>query len=359
MTEQDERSLAEFIKGSDGWLCSDGPLHHSIVSSRARIARNLGHIPFAPRARGEQLKTVLERVDEAVGSSSFFSDFQRLSISDTNSLHRLFLKESHLLSAEFEQGGEHRVIYISPDYRVSIMINEEDHLRMQCLDVGSQLRKVLAIIKEVEAELGRRIPFARHRRFGYLTACPTNVGTGLRLSVMMHLPGLVLVNRIEEILQGVAQYGLTVRGMYGEHSEHLGDYFQVSNEVTLGKSEEEIVEVLESVAKQVVDHEMKARDALFEQRPVVVKDLISRALSVLQHAFIMDSAEALSHLSKIRLGIDRGHFRPLGHAELSRLMVEVQPAHLQFTTGGQIPVEARDSRRAAMLQRRLGHISYN
>ncbi|HUT25038.1 MAG TPA: protein arginine kinase [Sumerlaeia bacterium] len=359
MSEQSDTSFTQFIRCSDRWLCNDGPLHHSVISSRARIARNLGHIPFAPRARSEQLRAVLERIDEAIGPSPFFADFQRLSISDINSLHRLFLKESHLLSAEFEQGGECRVIYISPDYRVSIMINEEDHLRMQCLDAGFQLRKVLAVIKEVEAELGRRIEFARHRKFGYVTACPTNVGTGLRLSVMMHLPGLVLVNRIEEILQGVAQYGLTVRGIYGEHSEHLGDFFQISNEVTLGKSEEEIVEVLESVAKQVVDHEMKARDALFEQRPVVVKDLISRALSVLQHAFIMDSAEALSHLSKIRLGIDRGHLRPLGHGELSRLMVEVQPAHLQFMAGGQIPVGTRDNRRAEMLQQRLSRISYN
>ena len=271
-----------------------------------------------------------------------FANFRRLNIKEINSLHRLYLKESHLISSELELGGDHRVIYVSPDYRISIMVNEEDHLRMQCLDTGLQLRKVLAIMDEVEMQLGKVLNFASHPRFGYLTACPTNVGTGLRLSVMLHLPGLVLINRVNEIIQSVSQYGLTARGIHGEGSEHLGDFYQISNEVTLGKSQTEICTTLEGVADQIVEHEMAARNALFEQQPLIARDLIGRAFAILQNASIINSSEALTHLSKIRLGIDQGYFHPLSHTDLSRLMIEVQPAHLQFRQGGQLPEEKRD-----------------
>jgi protein arginine kinase len=355
----DSISLSEFIKGSDQWLQSEGPKHHSIISSRARYARNLERIPFAPRARDEQLEMVVSLLDDAIQSNPYFAKFRRLKIKEINSLHRLYLKESHLISSELEQGGEGRVLYISPDYRISIMVNEEDHVRMQVLEAGFQLRKVFALLQEVESQLDQALNFARHPRFGYLTACPTNVGTGMRLSVMLHLPALVLIGKVEEIIQSVAQYGLTVRGIHGEGSEHLGDFYQISNEITLGKTETEILATLEAVADQIVEREMAARNALFEQQPVIARDLIGRAFAILQHASIIDSAEALTHLSKIRLGIDQGFFHPLTHTELSRLMMEVQPAHLQFRQGGQIPEEKRDNLRAQLLHQRLRNISYN
>lgn len=352
-------SEGDFIQSSDQWLRQEGPLQHSVVSSRARYARNLEHVPFAPRAHGEQLRAVVERVDEAMGASQLLSGFRRLAVGEVNSLHRLFLKESYLLSPELEQGGEHRVLYISPDYRISIMVNEEDHLRMQCLDTGSQLPKVLAILNEVEAELARLLTFAHSDRFGYLTACPTNVGTGLRLSVMVHLPGLVIINRVDEVLRTVLGEGLTVRGIHGENSEHLGDFYQVSNEVTLGCRREELLERLTRTAELLVQHEMKARDALFEQKPDVARDLLGRALGVLQNAWILNSGEALAHLSKMRLGIDRGYFRPMGHSDLSRLMLDVQPAHLQCRGGGAMPEEKRDSVRAEVIRQRLKNVSWN
>lgn len=352
-------SIFDFIKSSDRWLYHDGPLHHSIVSSRARYARNLAHLPFAPRAKPPELRAVLESVDAAIAASSYFQDFKRLTISEVHSLYRLYLKESHLLSAEFEHGGENRVLYISPDYRISIMVNEEDHIRIQCLDCGFQLSRVLALCDEVEAQLDAQLNFARSERFGVLTACPTNAGTGLRLSVMLHLPGLVIVNKIDEILDSIGRYGLTVRGIWGENSENLGDLFQVSNEVTMGKTPEEIRTVLESVAEQVVERELDARDALFDQKPLVVHDLIARALAVLQNAQILDSAEALAHLSKMRLGIDRGHIQALTHPDLSRLMVEVQPAHLQCKEGGQLSAERRDTLRARFLRDRMKDVRLN
>ncbi len=352
-------SITDFIKQSDRWLHNTGPSQHSVISSRARLARNLARVPFAPRARSEQLRAVLEQIDDAIAKCPSLSDFRRLTISDVNSLHRLYLKESHLLSAEFEQGGDYRVIYISPDYRISLMINEEDHLRMQCLDTGLQVGKVLAIINEVAEELDGHLNFARHRRFGYLTACPTNVGTGLRLSVMMHLPGLVLTSRHDEVMEDVAKYGLTVRGIYGENSDHLGDFFQISNEVSMGKTQEELLDVLNNMAQQVLEEELLSREALFDQKPLIVKDLIFRALAVLQNACIIDSVEALSHLSKIRLGIDQGMFRSLSHSDLSFLMTEIQPAHLQCSEGGQLPVEVRDSHRAMLLHRRLRSVACN
>ncbi len=353
-------SLEDFIKSCDRWAGGDGPKNNSIISSRARYARNLEHIPFAPRARTEQLRAVLERIDEAISKSPYFENFKRLTVSDINSLQRCYLKESHLISSELEQGGEHRVLYISPDYRISIMINEEDHLRMQCIDVGFQVPKVLAILDEVEAELGRLLNFAKHERFGYLTACPTNTGNGLRISVMLHMPGLVLINKIEEITKSIAQYGLTVRGIYGENSEHTGDFFQISNEVTLGQSGSQTRETLESVAEQLLEREIKARNALFEQKPLIVRDLVARALAILKNASIIDSTEAMTHLSKIRLGIDRGWFeKELMHSDLSRLMVLVQPAHLQCEDGNSIPPERRDNRRAEILQNHLRDISLN
>lgn len=351
--------LTDFIKASHQWLYREGPLAHSIVSSRARYARNLEHMPFAPRARKDQQRAVLSLIDEAIQASDYFRDYRRIPIAEVNSLYRYYLKESHLLSAEMENGGENCVVYVSPDYRIALMINEEDHLRIQCLEAGFQLSKVLDIADEIENELGARLKFAYTRRLGHLTACPTNVGTGLRLSVMLHLPGLVLIDKANEIMQSLGQYGLTVRGIYGENSENLGDFFQISNEVTLGKSARETLKILESVSHQVVSHESSARNAMFDQKPLVAKDLISRALAILQNAYIMDSTQALTHLSKIRLGIDRGHFHPLTHQDLSRLMVEVQPAHLQCMRGGPIPTEQRDNARAVFLQRRLKDLSYN
>jgi len=359
MDPQQQQPLADFIKASHQWLYREGPMAHSIVSSRARYARNLPHIPFAPRARKEQLRAIVALMDKAIGASDYFKDYRRLPIAEVNSLYRYYLKESHLLSSEMESGGEHCVVYVSPDYRICLMINEEDHLRIQVLEAGFQLPRVLAIADEVEAELARHVTFAYSDRYGYLTACPTNVGTGLRLSVMLHLPGLVLIDKAAEVAQSLNQYGLTARGIYGENSDNLGDFFQVSNEVTLGKNPQETLKILESVALQIINHESAARDAMFDQKPLVVKDLISRALALLQHAHIMDSTQALTHLSKIRLGIDRGYFRPLTHQDLSRLMIEVQPAHLQCMRGGPIPSEQRDNARALFLQRRLKDLSYN
>jgi protein arginine kinase len=355
-----EKVDAEFIKRSDEWLREEGPGRHAVISSRARYARNLGLVPFAPCASDDQLRQVAERIDEAVAAHPYFAGFRRIGIKETNSLHRRYLKESHLISAELEQGGEHRVVYISPDYHVCLMVNEEDHLRMQCLQTGFQLPKALAFMDEAEARLSESLPFARHPRFGYLTACPTNVGTGLRLSVMLHLPGLVLIRKIGEIVQSVGQYGLTVRGIHGEGSEHVGDFYQISNEVTLGKTQEEIRAILETVAEQIVQREVAARNALFEQQPVIARDLIGRAFAILRNASIIDSGEALTHLSKMRLGIDHGFFQPpLSHTELSRLMIEVQPAHLQFRQGGPLSEEKRDNLRAQLLRQRLQNISYN
>ena len=314
-------------------------------------------MPRAPRE--EQLGQVAATLDAAIQANPFFASFRRLDIKDTNSLHRVYLKESHIISSELEQGGDHRVIYVSPDYRISIMINEEDHLRMQCLEVGFQPRKALSIIEEVESQLGKVLNFASHHQFGFLTACPTNVGTGLRISVMLHLPGLVLINRIGEVVKGVAQHGLTVRGIHGEGSEHLGDIYQLSNEVTLGRTENEICLTLESVAEQIVEREVAARNALFEQQPVIARDLIGRAFAILRNAAVIDSAEAMTHLSKMRLGIDQGFFHPLTHTDLSRLMMEVQPAHLQLAEGRLIPEERRDNLRAQLLHQRLKNISYN
>ena len=342
------------LKKTDQWLARNGPRDHVVVSSRARYARNLSTYRFAPKAGSEELGAICRAIDEALKDDEIFRTYQRVAVTEMSNTERIYLKESHLISVEMEKGGEFRLLYLGPGYQNSIMVNEEDHLRVQSLVPGFQLLAALEELNHLDDQLSERLDFAYSGRWGYLTACPTNTGTALRVSVMLHLPGLVLTRQVEEILKSLQQCGLTVRGFYGEHSDFLGDFFQVSNEITLGKSEEELFHLLEKVVEQLIEKEEGARLRLFKDRKLYVEDMIWRAYALLSHARSMDSAEAVKLLSKLRLGVDRGWFGSLTHNQLTRLIVDIQPAHLQFHQELDASnARARDIARSSYLRNRL------
>jgi protein arginine kinase len=343
----------EFSIRTDDWLLEGGPHSNVVISSRSRLARNLPGFPFSPRANEDQLEGVAERIGKALASSEYFKDFTRFDVSRISGQDRRYLRESHLISTEFEKGQAHREVYLSPDGRTSIMVNEEDHLRVQTMLPGLQIAAVYARMEEIDRELESVLKFAYLPQFGYLAACPTNTGTGLRVSVMLHLVGLVLTNQIEEALGSLGNFGLVVRGAYGEHSANTGEIFQVSNEVTLGKTEEELVQVLEQVVGQIIERELQARQMFFEHAALKYEDTIHRALGLLRFARSIDSKEAVTLLSRVRLGLDGDFGVRLSHEELNRLLIEVQPAHLRRTTHTEGSIEQGDAARAAMLRSRF------
>ena len=348
------------LEKADEWLCAEGaPNAGVVVSSRARYARNLTDHPFAPRAKAAELAEISAKIERAVRASAKTADFIRLAISDLDPQERHYLVESHLISAEMEKGGEGRMAFFSPDIRLSVLVNEEDHLRLQRLEAGLRLHEVLEALNALDDLLRGGLEYAYHEQFGYLTACPTNVGTGLRVSVMLHLPALVMTNTVEEIIQYVPQFGFTVRGFYGENSEYLGDFFQISNEVTLGKTEDRICTELERVVLQIIEREESARTRLFEEKRIKVEDTLWRSFGALTNSRMVSSRDALQMLSHLRLGIEQGLFAGLTHAQLNRLMIDVQPAHLQFVEKAALGEEARDVARATFLRRRLTGLSRN
>jgi len=340
------------IRTSDTWLERSGPEEHVVVSSRARYARNLPGIPFPMRARPEELAAVTERVAAAVAAHPRFRDGFHFELPGLSASQRTYLKENLLISPEMEKGNEHRAIFLTPDIALAVMVNEEDHLRIYALDAGYRLTEVLNAVIGLESDLARSLPFAFSPKFGYLTACPTNTGTGLRASVMVHLPGMVASKQIAEFAKSLPQIGLTVRGFYGENSEHIGDFFQISNEITLGKSEEEIVQTVGHVVEQIIEREEHARRSLFEKSRAAAEDEVWRAYGILTHARSMSSDEAVRLLSRLRYGVDRGFFPSLTHGELNRLIIAVQPGHLQYGRGSVGPAE-RDALRAELLRARL------
>ncbi|PKO19514.1 ATP--guanido phosphotransferase [candidate division BRC1 bacterium HGW-BRC1-1] len=338
---------------SDQWMDREGPEQHVVVSSRARYARNLPRIPFPARASAEELQTVVKQVTNAVDTIPILKDGMHFSINDLVSLERNYLKENHLISTEMEKGGQGRAMFLSSDITVGMMVNEEDHLRIFSLLSGFQPFDALNALIELEAQLSEAIDFAYSTHYGYLTACPTNTGTGLRASVMLHLPGLSATKQLHSILKAMPRHGLTMRGFYGENSDNMGDFYQLSNEVTLGITEQQIVQRIHEVIEDLVKKEEAVRSKLYGVRMGAVEDEMWRAFGLLTNARAMSSQEAVILLGKLRYGIDQGTFASLTHQALNRLIIEVQPGHLQYSRGGEVGEQARDWLRADYLRRTL------
>ena len=324
--------LALIPDGGLAWLEASGPLAHVVLSTRIRLARNLDHAVFAGRASADERRRVLEAVDSAWQKCPSARGGVRILLDELDTGERQVLHERHLVSKELMSSAEGRpgrsasAVFLSGS--LGAMVNEEDHLRLQTLQSGFALQPAYAALDRLDDELGAVLPFAFHREFGYLTACPTNAGTGLRASVLIHLPGLVLTKEISKVLQSLAQVGLTFRGLYGEGSEVVGNFFQLSNQTTLGKSEEELLDHLGKIVRQVVEYEEQARQVLLRDAPMIIEDKVWRAYGLLRHARSLSFEESMNLLSGVRLGAGLKLIPGLSVYTLNKLLIFTQSAHL-------------------------------
>jgi protein arginine kinase len=324
--------LALIPDGGLAWLEASGPLAHVVLSTRIRLARNLERSVFAGRASSDERRRVLEAVDAAWTRCASARGGVRILLDELDGGERQVLHERHLVSKELMASADGRpgrsasAVFLAG--ALGAMVNEEDHLRLQTLQSGFALQPAYAALDRLDDELGAVLPFAFHREFGYLTACPTNAGTGLRASVLIHLPGLVLTKEISKVLQGLAQVGLTFRGLYGEGSEVVGNFFQLSNQTTLGKSEEELLDHLGKIVRQVVEYEEQARQVLLRDAPTIIEDKVWRAYGLLRHARSLSFEESMNLLSGVRLGVGLKLIPGLSVYTLNKLLIFTQPAHL-------------------------------
>lgn len=349
-------SLQNFISEAiSPWMKKEGPDADIVLSSRVRLARNLNNVPFPIAATKEQLEEVITTASDHFAQKGHkrFGQIELLKMEDMKKNEKRVLVEKHLISPNLSDESKAGAVLLSEDESLSIMVNEEDHFRIQVLLSGFQLKEGLTYANEMDDWMEDRVDFAFKEDRGYLTSCPTNVGTGIRASVMMHLPALVITRQMNRILPAINQLGLVVRGIYGEGSEALGNLFQISNQITLGKSEEDIVEDLRSVVSQLIQQERAAREALLQQSKLQLEDRVYRSFGLLSYSRTMESKEATQHLSNVRLGIDLGLIDNVDGNILNELMILTQPGFLQQYAGEILSSEQRDQRRASLIRERL------
>jgi protein arginine kinase len=334
-----------------------GPHDRIVMSSRVRLARNLKGSAFPGWAKKPERIKVMETIRPAVESLPEMKDAFSEVMDNLGALEKQILVERHLISREHAAKSSGSGLVLNREETLCVMINEEDHLRMQALRPGLQLREAWSAIDKFDSSLEKRLDYAFSNELGYLTACPTNIGTGIRVSAMLHLPGLVLAEQINPIIQSVNKLGLAVRGLYGEGTEALGNVFQVSNQMTLGETETAIVERLDKVLLQIIEHEENARQTLLEKKPKVVFNHIGRAYGILANAHSISSKETMNLLSLMRLGVDLGLFPEVNRSLVDELFIVTQPAHLQKQYSDKLTAEERDLLRSDMVRDRLKNVS--
>src|SRR5215469_7765637 len=334
-----------------------GPHDRIVMSSRVRLARNVKDAAFPGWAKKPERIRILELIRPAIESLPEMKEAFSETMDSLSSLDKQILVERHLISREHAAKSAGSGLVLNRDETLCFMINEEDHLRMQALRPGLQLRQAWSAIDQADSVLEKKLEYAFSPEMGYLTACPTNIGTGIRVSAMLHLPGLVLGEQINPIIQSVNKLGLAVRGLYGEGTEALGNVFQVSNQMTLGESENGIVERLEKVLGQIIEHEENARATLLEKKAKMVYNHIGRAYGILANAHSISSKETMNLLSLMRLGVDMGVFPGVDRSLVDELFILTQPAHLQKQHSEKLSAEERDLLRADMVRERLKPVS--
>ncbi len=336
------------------WLRDTGPHRDVVVSSRIRLARNVVGFNFTNAADSSEQKRLVDLVGNHITSLHGSEPMIWLPLTDTSSEERSLLLERHLISKTLVKADYPAAVAIRPDESLSIMLNEEDHLRIQVIRSGLQLREAYADINAIDDQLDQHLQFAFHQRFGYLTACPTNVGTGIRISVMFHLPGLHLTNEIERVRRAARDMQLAIRGFYGEGSDALGDLYQISNQTTYGKTEDEILDEFDQrVIPQVIQYEREARRLLKTKRTVLLDDQVFRAVGILQNARILKASDAMRLLSHVRLGIELGRIESIDIETVNRLILLSQPAHLQRAVGRSLNQAERSRERATLMREHL------
>ena len=346
-------NLDDMAEKSGEWLKGEGPESDIVVSSRIRLARNLTDYPFISKATDLDRSEIEKTLRKTVTEVSQRGPLAYLDVNELDDIDRQFLVERQLISREHAESEGARGVAIDAGERTSLMINEEDHLRIQVMHSGFDLAAAWDRINEIDDQLEERTAYAFHSRLGYLTACPTNVGTGMRVSVMLHLPALVITRQIEKVFRSLHKISLAVRGLYGEGSQAMGDFYQISNQITLGKSEEELVTQVGDVVPVLIDYERRARDFLQKESHENLHDKVSRAYGILSTAQTISSEETMHLLSSIRMGVELGLLPELGMGQVNELFIQTQPAHLQKISGIELDTADRNVARATFLRRHL------
>ncbi|MFD2210186.1 protein arginine kinase [Virgibacillus halophilus] len=337
------------------WMKEEAEDNDIVLSSRIRLARNFADAVFPVIADSSELEKIRAFFQQEYAHENFqeHKNFEFVSIRDLTAIEKRVLVEKHLISPLLAQNADAAGVIISENEQVSLMINEEDHIRIQLYYPGFQLDEALKKAFDFDDWLEEKINYAYDEKRGYLTACPSNVGTGMRASVMMHLPALAITKQLNQMIPAINQLGLVVRGIYGEGSESIGNIFQISNQITLGKSEEDIVEDLRSVVTQLIQHERNARKHIMEQSSEKLEDRIFRSYGILKYSRIMESKEAARCLSNVRLGIDLGFIEGVSRNILNELMVLIQPGFLQHYAQSTLTAKERDVLRASLIRKRF------
>ncbi len=341
-----------FLQNTAPWLSGDGPEADIVFSSRLRLARNIRGYNFSRRLEPARRRRLFDEIVSGVRRAEIIDDPLVFRLEELAPLDRQFLLERHLISRELSAEGQGGVM-VGQDEIVSLMINEEDHIRVQVIRSGLSLRDCWESIDRIDSLLERELAFEWTDELGYLTACPSNVGTGMRASVMMHLPALVLQRQIGKIIQALGKLGLAARGLYGEGSPASGNIFQVSNQVTLGKSEAEIIGDLERIVLKIIVHERAGRKQLLEGQLLKLEDRVYRARSLLGQARLISSEETIGLLSLLRMGVDLGILEAIPRRTLNQIFIQSQPAHLQKLAGSELTAVKRDALRARLIRERL------
>ena len=343
--------LNELAHKCGEWLRGSGPESDIVISSRIRLARNLAEFPFIRKCNHADRVAIERTLRDTVATLS-----DSVSYVDVNSLDdvdRQFLVERQLISRELAESEAARGVAVDAEEKFSLMINEEDHLRIQVMHSGLDLERAWERINDLDDRVESKVTYAFHDRLGYLTACPTNVGTGMRVSVMLHLPALVITRQIEKVFRSLQKINLAVRGLYGEGSQAMGDFYQISNQITLGRSEEDLMKQVAEVVPLMIDYERRARDFLVTESQENLHDRVSRAYGILCTAQTISSEETMHLLSSVRMGINLGLIRDLEIPTVNKLFIHTQPAHLQKLRGTELDTADRNIERAHYLQRHL------
>ncbi|OEF97970.1 protein arginine kinase [Desulfuribacillus alkaliarsenatis] len=345
-------------KGLSDWMQQDGPESDVVLSSRVRLARNIKGLPFAPLMTDKATKQLIDQARNAMNQQYLqeLGSFELLKLKDISPLDRKILVEKHLISPKLDSEYMQTAVVLKDDEAANVMLNEEDHMRIQCIFPGFQLRTSYDLANQIDDSLEATIDYAFDEKLGYLTSCLTNVGTGLRASVMVHIPALVITGQVKRLLSAIQRVGLAVRGYYGEGSEAVGNLFQISNQITLGYSEDEILENLEDVIKQVIEHERDARKHVLAHMKINIEDKIYRSLGILLYARAISGQEAMERISDVRLGIDLGMLKGISANILKELMVITGPGYLQKLANRELSSDEWDSKRAKIIRERLANI---
>ncbi|MBF0331329.1 MAG: protein arginine kinase [Candidatus Omnitrophica bacterium] len=345
--------LNDLIHGTGEWLKGTGPHAHIVLSSRIRLARNLTLAPFTNRSEKPAMDEVLKAVEAAMHNVPMLKNATFFRLNEMDNIDRQFLVERHLMSHDHATNPQGKAVIVSAEEALSIMVNEEDHLRIQAMQSGFNIDGTWEVVNALDNALSEQLPYAFTPEWGFLTACPTNTGTAMRGSVMVHLPALVMTRQINKVLGAIQKLSFAARGFYGEGTQAAGNFYQISNQVSLGHSELDIIQNINGLIRQIIEQEEQARQALLLQNKSVLEDKVCRAWGTLKSARIISSQETIELLSMVRLGVDVGLLTDLDPKALNELFIMIQPAHLQKIEGKKLTTAERDTRRAQLIREKF------